>query len=77
MADQHVPNSAAGKDKAEGERPTGGDRETDSGAGEQVGNRYDEHEAGDAGISNRPVDEEVSNQQSLPERGGRKGGTHA
>jgi hypothetical protein len=59
MADENAPNSAAEKDKAEGER-------------ESVTNRYDEPGGGDAGISNRPIDEEIANQDALPERGEEK-----
>lgn len=70
MADQNAPNSAAAKDKAEGERPE--DRSTGSDAGESVKNQYDEAEGGEAGISNRPLDEEVANQEALPERGEEK-----
>jgi hypothetical protein len=71
MADQKGPNSAAEKDKAEGERQPG------SQAGEDVKSRYDEDTGGDAGISNRPIEEEKDNQEALPERGERKGDTHA
>jgi hypothetical protein len=70
MADQNAPNSAAAKDQAEGDRPE--DRRTGSDAGESVKNRYDETDAGDAGISNRPIDQEVANQEALPERGEEK-----
>jgi hypothetical protein len=66
MADQKPPNSAAEKDKAEGERQPGNQ------SGEDVTNRYDETGGGDAGISNRPVDEEIASQDALPERGEEK-----
>jgi hypothetical protein len=60
MDEQNAPNPAAAKDKAEGER-------------ESVRNQYDEADGGDAGISNRPLDEEIANQEALPERGREKG----
>jgi hypothetical protein len=67
MADQKAPNSAAEKDKAEGERQPGNQ------AGEDVRNQYDDETGGDAGISNRPIEEEIANQDALPERGEEKG----
>ena len=70
MADKDMPNRAANKDKAEGERSTvmesaaipnsesSTDRKYDDGIGDNAG-----------GITNRPLDEEVENQNALPERG--------
>jgi hypothetical protein len=72
MADQKGPNPEADKEKAEGDRDTTGHRETGSQAGEDIRNRYDEPEGGDAGITNRPIDEEIANQEALPERGEEK-----
>jgi hypothetical protein len=77
MADQNAPNSAARKDKAEGEHDAQQGRQTGSDAAQDVQNRYDESSGGDAGISNRPIEEEQANQEALPDRGERKGGSHA
>ena len=77
MADQNAPNSAAAKHKAEGERVVEQGRQTGSDAGQDVQNRYNESSGGDAGITNRPIEEEQANQEALPERGERKGDTHA
>jgi hypothetical protein len=62
MAEEKVPNPASEKEKAEGDRSTVTDR--------AVG-----HEGG--GITNRPLDEEQANQDAVPDRGDRKGDTHA
>ena len=61
MADQDTPTRSSNMEKAEGDRP-----ET----------RYDD-ERGGAGITNRPLDEEVENQKDVPERGEAKPGAHA
>ena len=60
------PNDASRKSKAEGDRRSGSDAMDD---------RHTNEEAG--GITNRPLDEEVSNQQSLPPRGESKRDAHA
>lgn len=74
MADQDRPNQNANKAKAEGERSA----EANRGGGNS---RRDEHPersypAGDrdgtGGITNRPMSEEVENQEELPERGTHK-----
>ncbi|MBA3887555.1 MAG: hypothetical protein H0X67_17765 [Acidobacteria bacterium] len=65
MADQNAPNSVSDKDKAEGERPKGNPGKS----GTDVSNRYDESDGGDAGITNRPIEEEKANQEAVPERG--------
>jgi hypothetical protein len=71
MADQDRPNQNANKSKAEGERSA-------ADANRSGGNAPDEHpersypageRSGTGGISNRPVSEEVDNQEALPERG--------
>lgn len=61
MADQDRPNQTSNKHKAEGERP-GVDRQT-----------TDEP----SGITNRPIDEEIENQERVPDRGEAKEGAHA
>ena len=63
MADHNMPNDASSKSKAEGDRFSGGDM---AGANQQGG-----------GITNRPADEEVANQQAVPDRGESKPGVHA
>jgi hypothetical protein len=70
MAEQNMPNDASRKSKAEGERS---DVERNTGmddrratAGEDAG-----------GITNRPLDEELANQDAVPERGESQPGAHA
>ena len=69
MADNDTPNRAANKDKAEGERwkseqgvipnsESSTDREYEDTNGDNAG-----------GITNRPIGEEIDNQNALPERG--------
>ena len=70
MPDQDIPNRAANKEKAEGNRSTveqnaaipnsesSTDRKYNVGIGDNTG-----------GITNRPLDEEVENQNALPDRG--------
>jgi hypothetical protein len=71
MAEQERPNRESNMEKAEGDRDTvaGGDtgRRSEWGEGTSEG----------GGITNRPLAEEVENQQEVPERGDRKGGAHA
>lgn len=69
MADSNVPNDASEKSKAEEDR-----WESDS----ETVEKYDET-VGDegGGITNRPLDEEVENQASLPARGESRDGAHA
>lgn len=64
MAQQ--PNDASRKSKAEGERWNDSDPTDDY--------RPDE---GEAGITNRSLDEEIENQEALPSRGESKSGAHA
>jgi hypothetical protein len=71
MANQ--PNDASRKSQAEGER-----WKSDSDAVE----RYDENVAGNdtdnaGGITNRPLDEEIGNQEALPRRRTSRDGAHA
>ena len=69
MADNDTPNRSANKDKAEGERWSSeqdvipnSESSTDRNYGDQ-----DQDDAG--GITNRPLGEEIDNQNALPERG--------
>ncbi len=71
MADQNMPNDASRKSKAEGDR---WEPESENSAGPRSGYSTDEE---GAGITNRPLDEEIENQEALPERGRSKEGAHA
>ena len=64
MADQ---NDRMNRDKAEGERPI--ERENLSADETDPSERYDETGGRAGGITNRPLDEEIENQEELPERG--------
>ena len=66
MADQNTPTRNSNMEKAEGDREDENAPET----------RYDE-ERGGAGITNRPLDEEIENQEEVPARGESKPGAHA
>jgi hypothetical protein len=72
MANKNVPNDASAKSKAEGDR-----WESDS----ETVERYDQTigQTGEqgGGITNRPIGEEIENQESLPERGDSREGAHA
>jgi hypothetical protein len=73
MANPTGPNDASRKSKAEGDR-----WKSDSDAVE----RYDQNVAGDdtdnaGGITNRPLDEEIDNQEALPRRRTSRDGAHA
>jgi hypothetical protein len=71
MADQDRPSQSANKDKAEGERWSSeentilkADRDENA---EQL---YDAADAADSGgITNRPLAEEIGNQEEIPARG--------
>ena len=73
MADQDIPSRASNMEKAEGDRQDAPQaRREDNDAPET---RYQER--GGAGITNRPLDEEVENQKEVPARGESKPGAHA
>jgi hypothetical protein len=61
MADTDRPNRQSNMEKAEGDRPPSSQSE----------------ERGNAGITNRPVEEEKDNQERVPDRGETKPGAHA
>jgi hypothetical protein len=61
MADTERPNRQSNMEKAEGDRASA----------EQY------NEQGDTGITNRPIDEEIGNQERVPDRGKSKPGAHA
>ena len=73
MADQNMPNDASRKSKAEGERWS---PDSENATSEQRSG-YTNTDEDAAGISNRPLGQEVSNQQSLPGRGESRPGAHA
>ena len=69
MADKDTPNRAANKDKAEGER-----WQSEEGVipnSESSTDRRYKDDDGDntGGITNRPIGEEIDNQNTLPDRG--------
>lgn len=64
MPDQ---NDRMNRDKAEGDRSTV--RENLPVDETNPGERYDETGGRAGGITNRPIDEEIENQEDLPERG--------
>lgn len=65
MADKDTPNPASEKGKAEGDP-------------ENPGGQYDQTMGDEGGgITNRPLSEEIENQQSLPDRGEAREGAHA
>jgi hypothetical protein len=75
--DKTIPNRAANKSKAEGERwssdaNTVEQRDRDIGRSDAA-----EHDESGAGITNRPQAEEDENQASLPARGEAKDGANA
>jgi hypothetical protein len=70
MAEQ--PNDASQKSKAEGDRWS--PESEAAGPDERSGYRTDEE---GSGVTNRTLDEEIENQESLPARGESKPGAHA
>ena len=76
MAEQKTPNEpneASRKSKAEGERWS----PASENAGPRERSGYISTDEDAAGITNRPLDEEMASQQSLPERGESRPGAHA
>ena len=61
MADTDRPNRQSNMEKAEGDRASAAQYE----------------ERGNAGISNRPIEEAQNNQERVPDRGDTKDGAHA
>jgi hypothetical protein len=69
MADKDTPNRAANKDKAEGERWKS-DQGVIPNSESSTDRQYEDTNGDDAGgITNRPIGEEIDNQNSLPDRG--------
>jgi hypothetical protein len=74
MADQDIPSRASNMEKAEGDRDNArGDRDNAPESRPESGYAG----RGGAGITNRPIDEEVENQKDVPPRGEAKPGAHA
>ena len=71
MADQDRPNQNANKSKAEGDRwASKPDTVRDADRDEDPKRLYDAEDGDNAGgISNRPLSQEVGNQEALPRRG--------
>ncbi len=68
MADKDTPNRSANKDKAEGDRWSS-EKDVIPNSESSTWRGYDDDGDNAGGITNRPVDEEIDNQNSLPERG--------
>jgi hypothetical protein len=71
MADQDTPTRSSNMEKAEGDRDTVTDTDTSRRS------EWGEGTSEGGGITNRPLGEEVENQQEVPPRGDRKDGAHA
>lgn len=71
MADPKSPNQNANKSKAEGDRGSAEQASASRAADRNdiAGNYSDENGDNAGGITNRPLDQEVDNQQALPKRG--------
>jgi hypothetical protein len=68
MADRDTPNRPANKDKAEGERWSS-EKDVIPDSESSTARTYDDDGDDAGGITNRPLSEEVDNQNSLPDRG--------
>lgn len=68
MADMDTPNRSANKDKAEGERSKS-DQKAVPNSESSTSRGYEDDGDNAGGITNRPLDEEIDNQNSLPQRG--------
>jgi hypothetical protein len=68
MADKDTPNRSANKDNAEGERGRS-EQDVIPNSESSTWRGYDDGGDDAGGISNRPLGEEIDNQNSLPERG--------
>jgi hypothetical protein len=70
MADNDTPTRAANKEKAEGDRSTAEYNGDVPNSESSTDRGYEDRNRDNAGgITNRPLDEEVENQNALPERG--------
>ena len=69
MADKDTPNRAANKDKAEGERWQSEEGVIPNSESSTERRYSDENGDNAGGITNRPIGEEIDNQNTLPDRG--------
>lgn len=69
MADNDTPNRAANKDKAEGERWKSEEGMIPNSESSTDRRFKDENGDNAGGITNRPIGEEIDNQNALPDRG--------
>lgn len=70
MADMATPNRASNKEKAEGDRSTAQHNLDVPNSESSTDRGYSDADGDNAGgITNRSLDEEVENQNALPERG--------
>ena len=68
MADKDTPNRPANKDKAEGERWSS-EQDVIPDSESSTGRSYEDDGDDAGGITNRPLGDEIDNQNSLPDRG--------
>jgi hypothetical protein len=68
MADKDTPNRPANKDKAEGERWSS-EKDVIPNSESSTSRGYEDDGDDAGGITNRPLSEEIDNQNSLPGRG--------
>lgn len=68
MADKDTPNRPANKDKAEGERWSS-EQNVIPDSESSTSRDYEDDGDNAGGITNRPLGEELDNQNSLPDRG--------
>jgi hypothetical protein len=68
MADKDTPNRPANKDKAEGERWSS-EQDVIPDSESSTGRSYEDDGDDAGGITNRPLRDEIDNQNSLPDRG--------
>jgi hypothetical protein len=68
MADKDTPNRPANKDKAEGDRWSS-EKDVIPDSESSTARTYEDDGDDAGGITNRPLSEEIDNQNSLPDRG--------
>lgn len=76
MAGKDTPNRPANKDKAEGERWRSEDNAIPN-SESSTWREYPDDGDNAGGITNRPLDEEIDNQNALPERGRTQADEHS
>ena len=68
MANKDTPNRSGDRDKAEGDRWSS-EKDVIPNSESSTGRGYDDGGDNAGGIANRPLAEEIDNQNSLPQRG--------